>query len=174
MDILALASSPSFANNYLSDAFYLISLIVLIYGARLVVKSRIPAQTIKNLEDSNKSYETLDKTRQSDIKNLNDKLDQALKIHAEEKLEWTGAIKKLEGQLQVYREIPLREIAEGIQKIVTVSQENADSNKAILEQLKSTADIAAEDRDVLINSNKHIRTEVHKIIDEQPDLGDNK
>ena len=37
----------------------------------------------------------------------------------------------------------------------------------IVARLEKTADIAAEDRDVITNQNKHTRTEVHKVIEEK-------
>jgi len=141
--------------------------LVIFTGSVLVYRNgRIPQQTIKNLEDSNKSYIELDKARQAAIDALEKKVQDVTDKHTAERLELNKAISTLEGQIQVYKELPLRELADGIKEVVIISRDNATSNKAILNQLQSTAGIAAEDREVLTNQDLHIKTKVHKIMDQ--------
>jgi hypothetical protein len=123
--------------------------IVFVGGVVAYSRSRIPRQTIKDLQEHAKGQDLLIQ----DLRAAKEQLIKSLGI--------------LEGQVKTYKELPLRELAEGIKEVVNLTRENAESNKAILEQLKSTAEIAAEDRDMLTNQNKHKKTEVHKIIDEQ-------
>lgn len=137
----------------------------LIGGVLLYLKGHVPQQTIKNLEAANDSYVKLDATRQKSIEALEQKVKEVIDKHTAEKLEWTKAISDLQGQIKVYKELPLRELADGIAKVVEISKDNAKSNLEILGELKKTSIIAAEDRDVLTNQNLHIRTEVNKVID---------
>ena|SRR3990167_3152557 len=91
--------------------------------------------------------------------------EQNIELKAENK-EWkvkhddnARAISDLQGQIKILKSIPLAEIASGLKAVGT-------SNAAILRSLKKTAVIAAEDRDVLTNQNKHIRDEVKRITKE--------
>ena len=70
------------------------------------------------------------------------------------------AISVLEGKLESYKEIPLQAISDSLVKLAT-------SNEQILVTLQATSKINAEDQDVLTNSNKHIATEVHKVMREE-------
>ncbi len=136
----------------------------LIGGIFVYAKGRIPQQTIKNLEESNKSYIELDKARQVSIRSLEQKVQEVVKLHTDERLQLTKDIADLQGQVKVYKELPLQELADGIKEVVKVSRDNASSNKDILAQLQKTAIIAAEDRDVLTNQDLHIKTEVRKAL----------
>ena len=89
-----------------------------------------------------------------------DKKDWATR-HSESLLE----IAKLQGKVDTLTAVPLRSIDVSLKELLQSTKENAESNKAILAQLKATATIAAEDRDVLTNQDVHIKTEVHKIMD---------
>ena len=69
--------------------------------------------------------------------------------HEAEKKEWTekytASIErsaKLEGKLDIIANIPLQDIDKSLKSLTEVSRDNADSNKAILEQLKASADVA--------------------------------
>lgn len=66
-------------------------------------------------------------------------------------------IHNLEGQIQMIKDIPLNSIATGIDDL-------SKSNHKILETLQATSIINVQDRDVLTNSNKHIKTEVNKVL----------
>ena len=127
----------------------IVLLVVFVGGVIVYAKSRIPCQTIKDLQAHANAQDLI-------IKDLRDSKEQLIK-----------AIGVLEGQVKTYKELPLQELANGINEVVKISRDNAESNQRILETLQATAAINAEDRDVLTNQNKHIKTEVHKIIDEE-------
>lgn len=132
----------------------------LLGGTLLYYKGRVPQQTIKNLTEVNASYVELNSTYEKRIK--------ALELQAQDDkskhLENTKSIARLQGQIDLYKELPLRELADGIKEVAILTKDNAESNKAILNQLKATAGIAAEDRSVLTNSDKHIHDEVQKAL----------
>lgn len=133
-----------------------IGLIVLIGGTLAYTKSRIPQQTIKNLEALAQTYEKR-------IRALEDEL----KENHKQQLTNVASIADLQGQVKVYKELPLQELADGIKQNNSISIE-------ILNELRKTAVIAAEDRDVLTNQNVHIKTEVEKIIHPKPVPGDRR
>ena len=139
-------------SQYVQDV---VALIVLIGGIVVYSKGRVPQQTIKNLSQVNESYIALNQTLQDRIANLEKQREVDTNLHGEN----TKAIARLQGQIDLYKELPLRELAEGIK------YNNEISNK-ILDTLKTTAKINAEDRDVLTNQNLHIKTEVHKIMEQ--------
>lgn len=85
-----------------------------------------------------------------------DKKDWAVR-HSESLTE----IAKLQGKVDTLTAIPLKAIDESLKELLKSTKDNVESNKGILEQLKSTAHIAAEDRDVLTNQNVH--KEIEKI-----------
>lgn len=126
----------------------IVLLVVFISGVVVTSHSKIPRQNV------------------IDLQALNSTQDTRIKALEEERLADAKIIGTLEGQVQTYKELPLRELADGIKEVVDISKENARSNQAILDQLKRTAVIAAQDRDVLTNQNLHIKTEVHKVMDE--------
>lgn len=123
--------------------------IVFVGGVIVYSRSRIPQQTVKNLQQLTDSYEKR-------IKALEDELKDNHQIQ----LKNVAAIGDLQGQVKVYKELPLQELADGIKQV-------SKSNVQILQELQKTASIAAEDRDVLTNQNAHIRTEVTKIMDHE-------
>lgn len=144
----------------ISDIFIAIT----VMGASILyARNRIPQQNVKNLTALTNTYEKRIKA-----------LEEEIKENHKVQLENVAAISDLQGQIKVYKELPLQQLADGLKETVMVNKENAAVNKEnaaisrqILEQLQSTAQIAAEDRDVLTNQNKHIKTEVHKIINEE-------
>ena len=95
-------------------------------------KAKIPQQTIQNLEESNKSYIELDKARQGKLTELETRLQEALDAHANEKIEWKEAIADLNGQIKVYKELPLRELADGIKAVQEI-------NNKILQRMEDSA-----------------------------------
>jgi hypothetical protein len=109
---------------------------------------------------------------------LKDKLEEATQKHIEDAKEWNQkheenikALSTMQGQIDVLKSIPLVNIDSTLQKIADANSSLAKSNiqikntnKKILDRLEGTAEIAAEDRDVLTNQNKHIRTEVDKVL----------
>jgi hypothetical protein len=122
-------------------------LIVFVGGVIVYSRSRIPSQTIKNLQD---------------LADSQTKTIAELKVA---RIEDAKAIGVLQGQVQSYKELPFesfKDLSVGIKEVVKVSKDNAVSNQKILEVLQVTARINAEDRNVLTNQNKHIATEVDK------------
>ena len=106
--------------------------ITMVGGTALYYKGRVPAQTIKNLIVSNKSYIELDKARQASLVALEEKLKEATAKHVEDRMELTKSISDLQGQIKVYKELPLRELADGINEI-------GRTNLKILERLETSA-----------------------------------
>lgn len=89
----------------LNTIIFIVEVIAGISLAILYVKSRLPEQTISN-------YEKLAASQEKRIKDLEDSRDSnAL------------AIAELQGQVNVYKDIPLKEIAVAIQGIVTTQEE---------------------------------------------------
>lgn len=120
----------------------LVIAIGLIGGTLLYYKSRLPRQTIKDqvsyIAAQEKRISDLERGRAEDMK----------------------AIATLEGQIQVYKELPLRELADGIKEVVKISKTNADSNQKILQTLKDSALIAAS-KDAGINvHSQHVDEQV--------------
>jgi hypothetical protein len=152
LTMFAVLTGPS-TYNAVSDIFYILSILCLIGGAILVIKSRIPQLTIKNLQQLNDTYEKR-------ITALEEKIKEDAHLHVEN----TKAIANLQGQIKIYKELPLQALADGMERVVEISKVNADSNAQILKVLQTTSRINAEDRDVLTNQNQHIKTAVHKIM----------
>jgi uncharacterized membrane-anchored protein YhcB (DUF1043 family) len=118
------------------------SIIGYIFGAGvgiLALFSRIPKQTIDNQKDLIASYEKrfadMDRQRVEDLKQ-----------HNQERVENAKAIADLQGQIKVYKELPLQEMAKAMEEISRVNKGIADSNTEILKTLKNSALIAAEDK----------------------------
>ena len=103
---------------------------------RISKSSKLPSQTIKNLQDSNASLITLDATRQKEMEQLRQEVHANNTAHNEEVLRLNKEISELTGQIKVYKELPLQKLADGIQKV-------ADSNDKILTALENSAIIAA-------------------------------
>lgn len=120
--------------------------ITFIGGLYLYTRNRIPERNVKNLTMLTNTYEKR-------IVALEDEL----KSNHQLQLENVKAIADLQGQVKVYKELPLRELADGIAEVVTISKQNAASNDAILKQLQKSA--GEEDGNEI-----HITTEVHKEI----------
>jgi hypothetical protein len=127
--------------NIVTDTFYFLFLIVATY---LIIKTRVPQQTIENQRQLIDTYE----------KRIN-ALEDELKANHRIQLDNIAAISELQGQVKIYKELPWKELTDGIKEV-------AESNQMILNELQKTATIAAEDRDVLTNQNLHIRSEVKK------------
>lgn len=118
-------------------------------GVILYRKQNIPQQTIKNLQD------------------LTDSQTKSIAELKEARIADARTIGELQGQVKSYKELPLRELADGIKEVVSISRDNATSNQKILETLQTTAKINAEDRNVLTNQNLHIKTEVNKLVEKK-------
>jgi hypothetical protein len=119
-----------------------ILLIVFVGGVVVYSRSRIPAQTIKNLQD------------------LTDSQAKSIAELKEARIEDSRLIGELKGQLQAYKELPFesfKDLSVGIKEVVKISKDNAHSNQLILESLLTTAKINAKDRDVLTKKGR-VRT----------------
>lgn len=105
---------------------------------------------------------------------LKGQLESLDKQHEQDKKEWgirhqesLTEISKLQGRVETLTAVPLRNIDKALDALVKVSTDNAQSNKLILDELRTKAQIDAEDRDVLTNQSKHIHDEVGKILDKE-------
>jgi len=95
------------------------SLAVLIVGSLLVILSRIPARTITQLKDLTAAYEA------------------RLRLLEDQALDNTKQIAELQGQVKVYKEVPLQDIAVAMAGIT-------GSNREILVILKQSLQVAKD------------------------------
>lgn len=115
--------------------------LVILFSSRSKENNKASSELIANLtklretdkEDFNKRIKALEDQRVDDIK----------------------AIADLQGQVKVYKELPLRELAEGIKQV-------ASSNEKILNELQKTAVFAAEDRESTMQGTAEVALEVKK------------
>lgn len=112
-------------------------------GAYLTVKSKVKTDNLNDLKDRVAI------------------LEKELKYAKDEHRENEKAISNLQGQLQTYKEIPLKAIASSLEKL-------SESNTNILTVLSNSAVIAAQDRDILTKSNQKVDTQVveHQVVKE--------
>lgn len=95
-----------------------ISSIFLIISSALAIVSRLPKQTIEN-------QKTLIETYEKRLKALEDQKEEDRKQHIEN----VKAIAELQGQINVYKELPLQQMADSMREI-------AQTNKKILTLIK--------------------------------------
>lgn len=138
------------------DPIAIIGYISLAIGSALALVSRLPKQTIENQKDLIETYEKR-------LKALEDQSAEDRKNH----LEQVKAIADLQGQIKVYKELPLQEMATAMQKISEVNETIARSNEKILKTLNASAVIAAGDRTTLLHptqnvENQNVETQVIK------------
>lgn len=96
-----------------------ISSVFLIVSSVLAIRSQLPKQTIANQKELIETYEKR-------LKALEDQAEQDKKQH----LENVKAIADLQGQIKVYKEIPLQQIADSMKEL-------ANTNKQILARLQT-------------------------------------
>lgn len=129
--------------------------IAVIVGAVLMIFSRIPRRTIDEQEKL--------------IKALEGRISDLEKSHIQDQnnhLESVKAIADLQGQIKVYKELPLTDIATAMKDMNIANKEIAKNNKLILQTLQHSAVIAAEDRDfVTPNQTIEEQTVVHQIVE---------
>jgi len=94
-----------------------ISSVFLIVSSVLAIRSQLPKQTIQNQKELIETYE----------KRLKALEDQALE-DKKQHIENVKAIADLQGQIKVYKEIPLQQIADSMKEL-------ANTNKQILARL---------------------------------------
>ena len=139
-------------NTYLN----ILSLVAMGVIAIYVVRSKIKDENLKDLKERVEILERerkltevdRDKERQAFRKELVDYKESSQYQHIDNQ----KAIANLEGQLQTYKDIPLRRIDESLALL-------AVSNKNILKVLEGSAVIAAKDRNTLLNPKQHIGTQ---------------
>ena len=117
------------------DTVSIIGYVALAVGSILALFSRLPKQTITN-------YEQLTVAQEKRIAAL----EEQSKVDHKNHLENIKAIADLQGQIKVYKELPLQEMATAMQRISEVNETIARSNEQILKTLNKSAVIAAEDR----------------------------
>jgi protein subunit release factor B len=103
-----------------------ISSVFLIVSSFLAIKSQIPKQTIQNQKELIETYEKR-------LKALEDQSEQDKKQHIEN----VKAIADLQGQLKVYKEIPLQEIANSMKEL-------SATNKQILTYIHTPAKVTEQ------------------------------
>lgn len=100
----------------------LVSSLFLIISSILAIRSQIPKQTIANQKELIETYEKR-------LKALEDQAELDKKQH----LENVKAIAELQGQINVYKELPLQQMADSMREI-------AQTNKKILTLIKEDRD----------------------------------
>lgn len=111
-------------NSHLSTAITISGYIALAIGAALSLMSKVKNDNL------------------SDLKDRVEILEKELKYAHDQHVDNQKAISNLEGQLQTYKEIPLKSIASSLEALPRIME----SNTQILETLKGSALIAASDR----------------------------
>lgn len=97
-----------------------------IIGGILYARSKVPSQTISNYKDLTESQE----------KRIS-ALEAQAAIDHQNHIDNIKAVADLQGQIKVYKELPLQEMAAAMQDISTVNQGIAKSNQMILDKLNS-------------------------------------
>jgi len=110
------------------DPLSIIGYIVGVGGGIAILFSRIPKQTITN-------YEQLTTA----LKGRIEALEEQSKVDHQNHLENIKAIADLQGQIKVYKELPLQAMAKAMQDISDVNKVIAQSNEIILKTLKESA-----------------------------------
>jgi len=127
----------------------------LVGGIIVYSRGRIPQQTIKNLEESNKSYTELDKARQANIDALEVKVQNVITAHREEVLQLTKTLADLQGQIKVYKELPLQQLAEGMRDVV-------NGNRQIVTLLTNSATRLVKDTANAASEVAHVKEDLAK------------
>lgn len=125
--------------------------VVGIGGSILALFSRIPKQTIQNQKDLIETYE----------KRLKALEDQKEEDHRTQ-LQNVRDIADLQGQIKVYKELPLQEMASAMQEISRVNKGIAESNQEILKTLKSSAVTLAHDTETTMQGTAEVALELKK------------
>lgn len=128
------------------DPVSVIGYVALVAGSALAIFSRIPKQTITNQKDLIETYEKRLKA-----------LEEQGKEDQRQHIQNVKDIADLQGQIKVYKELPLQEMAGAMKDISEVNKQIAASNQEILKTLKSSAVIAAGDR-TATDTSIHVKT----------------
>lgn len=133
----------------LSTAINVVGFAAFILGGILYARSKVPTQTIQN-------YKLLTESQEKRIKALEDQSKADQKNHIDN----VKALADLQGQIKVYKELPLQEMAAAMQKISAVNEVIAESNKKILERLDSSAHLLADEKS---QTSKEVTTTVSTV-----------
>jgi hypothetical protein len=120
-------------------------------GALLYARSQVPGQTISNYKDLAESQERRIKA-----------LEEQRGVDHRNHIENIKAIADLQGQIKVYKELPLQDMASAMQKISTVNEGIAASNKLILETLQGSAHLLADEKSDRRSKEATITTTISK------------
>lgn len=129
----------------------IIGYIALAIGSVLTLFSRIPKQTIANQKDLIDTYEKR-------LKTLEDQGKEDKKQHIEN----VKAIAELQGQIKVYKELPLQDMALAMKEMASASRTNADYSREILKTLKSSAKTLAFDTEQTMQGTAEVALELKK------------
>ena len=137
----------------LNLAFSVIGYSGFIIGGILYARSKVPNQTITN-------YKLLSESQDKRIKGLEDQS----KIDQKNHMDNIKAIADLQGQIKVYKELPLQEMAAAMQKMSTVNEGIAKSNELILAAIRSsnavTAATLAHDTAVVLQNTQTVANDL--------------
>lgn len=133
------------------DIFALIAVIVVIIGGVISLRQKQPKEIISNQKVLIETYE----------KRLKALEDQSVADHKQH-IENAKAIADLQGQIKVYKEIPLRQLADSMQKISDVNEGIAASNQEILKTLKSSAKTLAHDTETALHGTAQVAIDLKK------------
>lgn len=136
-------------NFDLNLAINIAGFIAFISGGFLYAKSKVPIQTIQN-------YKLLSESQDKRIKALEDQST----VDHQNHLESIKAIADLQGQIKVYKELPLQEMAQAMQRISVVNEGIAASNKQILRRLESSAVTLAKNTEDVAHAVKDVKTDL--------------
>lgn len=106
-----------------------------IIGGILYARSKVPSQTIQN-------YKELAESQEKRISAL----EAQAAIDHQNHIDNIKAIADLQGQIKVYKELPLQEMAAAMQDISAVNQGIAKSNQLILDKLNSQTGVVVRQK----------------------------
>lgn len=104
-------------------------------GGIFYARSKVPNQTIAN-------YKALTESQEKRVAALEDQS----KVYQQNHLDSIKDIADLQGQIKVYKELPLQEMAIAMQRISTVNEGIAKSNQLILDTLNRSAGLLADEK----------------------------
>lgn len=119
----------------LTFAINVVGFAAFVVGGIFYARSKVPNQTIAN-------YKALAESQEKRILALEEQGKTDQRNH----LDSIKAIADLQGQIKVYKELPLQEMATAMQRISTVNEGIAKSNQLILDTLNRSAGLLADEK----------------------------
>jgi len=159
--------------NPLTIVLDAIGFIAVVAGSAAIFFSNI---SIQNRTAATELIANLQKLRDSDKEELNKQLSELknqLNDMEDRRKEDLQSIAHLQGQLDTYKDLPLREWADTMKVIATTNSNTemqlniiASSNKDILTVLQGSALLAAKDRNTLLNQSQTIQEQTveHQVV----------